>query len=191
MPLKIREILQTTVGNQLLQFSLLMMTAHAITATLGLLEHPSPPMRRGPILPPSIWRLPIIQLLRKHANVELTHVKQGYYGAIAPKPTTIMVVAPPPQRKDMIRCLHSMKTTRTLPPPLRMQRTKTGFSTMPLKRYPKGLCTALAHMIHLGASTSPPLTSNADDIYETAEHFRAAYERIQEGGNDGHDYCKK
>ena len=58
MPLKIREILQTTVGNLLLQFSLLMMTAHAITATLGLLEHPSPPMRRGQILPPSMWNSP-------------------------------------------------------------------------------------------------------------------------------------
>lgn len=46
-------------------------------------------------------------------------------------------------------------------------------------------------MIHLGASTSPPLTSETDEIYETAEHFRAAYERIQEGGSDGQDYRKK
>ena len=59
------------------------------------------------------------------------------------------------------------------------------------KRYPKGLCTALAHMIHLGASTSAPLTSSPDNIFETAAHFRAAYEKIQEGGKDGQDYCKR
>ena len=88
-PLRIRELRQTTVGNKLLQFALLMMGAHAVSGTLGILEHPSAPDAKSTGVPASIWRLPIVQLMRKHPNVGLAHIKQGFFGARSPKPTTV------------------------------------------------------------------------------------------------------
>ena len=187
-PLAIRELRQTTVGNKLLQFSLLMMAAQCVARNVGLLEHPAPPSTRSGCIPPSIWRLPITQLMRRHCCVELTQIKQGYYGGIAPKPTTLMVVGPPEVRGAMLEKLHSGKTTEVLPPPLVMKRTDKGFSTLPLKRYPVGFCKAIATMLHQGVSAAPNLTTENDDLYETAEHFREAYERTELGGEDGQDY---
>ena len=112
--LPIRELRQTTVGNKLLQFALLMMAADAISDTIGLLEHPSAPDEKPTRVPASIWRLPIVQLMRKHPNVGLTHIKQGYFGARSPKPTTFMVKA-----------LCASQTTTKLPPALTMERNGT------------------------------------------------------------------
>ena len=83
--------------------------------------------------------------------------------------------------------LYENQTTTKLPPPLRMERTKQGFSTMPLKRYPPGLCTALAKMIHCGAASIPTLSNDLDEIYDIAEHFQLAYDATTEGV-DGNDY---
>ena len=59
---------------------------------------------------------------------------------------------------------------------------------MPLKRYPHGLCIALAKMIHCGAHAIPTLSTTAtDEIYEIAERFQTAYEATQEG-EDGNDF---
>ena len=186
-PLRIRELRQTTVGNKLLQFAILMMGGHAISGTLGILEHPSAPDARPTGVPASIWRLPIVQLMRQHDNVGLTHIKQGYFGARSPKPTTLMVVGRPHHRREMLKVLYENQTTTKLPPPLRMERTKQGFSTMPLKRYPPGLCTALAKMIHCGAASIPTLSNDLDEIYDIAEHFQLAYDATTEGV-DGNDY---
>ena len=186
-PLRIRELRQTCVGNRLLQFSLLMMAAHCVTNTLGLLEHPAAPPARKAGIPPSIWRLPIVQLMRRHCNITLTHLKQGYYGAKAPKPTTLMLVAPPRVRPAMLRVLHEGKTANKLPPPLKMERTSKGFSTMPLKRYPVGLCQAMARTLQTGISVAPQLSYEFDGIYDIAERFQHAYEHTRYG-EDGQDY---
>ena len=93
-----------------------------------------------------------------------------------------MVVGTPHHREDMQKKLSTRTiTTSKLPPALTMERTKKGFSTMPLKRYPHGLCTALAKMIHRGASAIPILSSDDDGIYDIAEHFRMAYDTTHEG----------
>ena len=186
-PLRIRELRQTTVGNKLLQFALLMMGAHAVSSTLGILEHPSAPDAKPQGVPASIWRLPIVQLMRKHPNVGLTNIKQGFFGAQSPKPTTFMVVGTPHHRREMLKVLYENQTTTKLPPPLKMERTRKGFSTLPLKRYPKGLCTALAKMIHRGALSIPTLSTDKDEISVIAEHFQLAYEATQDG-EDGNDY---
>ena len=189
-PLRIRELRQTSVGNQLLQFSLLMMAAHCVTNTLGLLEHPSAPPAKPAGIPPSIWRLPVVQLMRRHRNVSLTHIKQGYFGAKAPKPTTFMIVGPPSVRSSMIQAIQHGRTTNKLPPPLRMGRTEKGFATLPLKRYPVGLCKAIAAALRRGLAAAPSLSHEPDDIFATAEKFRLAYETTVQG-KDGQDYCGK
>lgn len=189
-PLRIRELRQTCVGNRLLHFSLLMMAAHCVTNTLGLLEHPAAPPARPAGIPPSIWRLPVVQLMRRHCNIMLTHLKQGYYGAKAPKPTTLMIVAPPSVRPAVLRAIHQGKTTDKLPPPLKMERTSKGFSTMPLKRYPVGLCQAIALALRSGIPSAPQLSYEVDGIYDIAERFQHAYEHTQHG-EDGQDYCQQ
>ena len=64
------------------------------------------------------------------------------------------------------------RTTSKLPPALKMERTKKGFSTMPLKRYPHGLCTALAKMIHRGAEEPflyyPPMMMGSTTLPSTS-----------------------
>ena len=189
-PLKIRELRQTSVGNLLLQFSLLMMAAHCVTNTLGILEHPSAPPTKPAGIPPSIWRLPVVQLMRRHRNISLTHIKQGYFGAKAPKPTTFMIVGPPSVRASMIQALQQGRTTSRLPPPLRMGRTEKGFATLPLKRYPVGLCRAIASALHRGLAAAPSLSNDSDDVFAIAEKFRIAYETTVDG-EDGQDYCGK
>ena len=189
-PLKIRELRQTSVGNQLLQFSLLMMAAHCVTNTLGILEHPSVPPPKPTGIPPSIWRLPAVQLMRRHRNISLTHIKQGYFGAKAPKPTTLMIVGPPSVRASMIQAIQEGRTTNRLPPPLQMGRTEKGFATLPLKRYPVGLCKAIANALHRGLAAAPSLSNDPEDIYAIAENFRIAYEATIQG-EDGQDYCGK
>eukprot|EP00434_Breviolum_minutum_P021839 symbB.v1.2.019273.t1/scaffold1509.1/size114668/8 len=189
-PLKIRELRQTSVGNQLLQFCLTMMAAHCVTNTLGLLEHPSAPPSKPTGIPPSIWRLPAVQLMRRHRNISLTHIKQGYFGAKAPKPTTLMIVGPPTVRASMIQAIQQGRTTNRLPPPLQMGRTEKGFATLPLKRYPVGLCKAIAAALRCGLAAAPSLSNEIDDIYDIAENFRIAYEATVDG-EDGQDYCGK
>ncbi len=101
---------------------------------------------------------------------------------------TFMIVGTLYHRREMLTVPYENQTTTKLPPPLGMERTKKGFSTMPLKRYPHGLCTALAKMIHCGAHAIPTLsTTTTDEIYEIAEHFQTAYEVTREG-EDGNDF---
>lgn len=190
-PLRIKELCQLTVGNKLLHYSLMMMAAQCIMGNIGLLEHPSTPAARKEGVPPSIWRLPIMQLLRRHPNIGMVHIKQGYFGSVSPKPTTLLLACDPKVRSKMIKALLHGQTTTVLPPPLKMKKTDRGFSTLPLKRYPPGLCRAIAAMLYEGLPAAPSLGCEPDGISELAEHFHAAYLTTEENGQDGQDYCQK
>ena len=125
--------------------------------------------------------------MRQHPNVGLAHIKQGFYGARSPKPTTLTAVGMPHYRREMLTVLYENQTTQRLPPPLKMERTKQGFSTMLLKRYPPGLCTALAKIIHVELYLSPRSHQRLTSFFDIAEHFQAAHETTQ-GGADGNDF---
>ena len=187
-PLLLRELKQLSFGNMLLHFSLLMMTAQCLSDNIGLLEHPSAAQERRHGVPPSIWRLPILQLLRRHRNIGLVHLKQGFYGSVSPKPTTFLLACKPSIRDVLVRTLHQGRTTMELPPPLKMQKTARGFSTMPLKRYPEGLCKAIAALLAKGAETASPLGTQDDGISYLADHFHKAYTATRDDGEDGQDY---
>ena len=187
-PLLLRELKQLTFGNSLLHFSLLMMTAQCLSGNIGLLEHPSAAQERRYGVPPSIWRLPILQLLRRHRHMGLVHIKQGFYGSVSPKPTTFLLACRPSIRATLVSALHQGRTTNELPPPLKMQKTERGFSTMPLKRYPEGLCKAIAALLAEGATMAYPLGTEDDGISYLADHFAAAYDATRDDGDDGQDY---
>ena len=186
--LKLKELKQVLTGNRLLQFALLMMTAQAATGGLGFLEHPAAPPLQKEGLPPSIWRLPIIRLLLRHKSASLLHMKQGYYGAKSPKPTTIMMISAPHLRKDLHRIIHQGRSQDHLPPPLRMEKTKDGYATMPLKRYPVAMCKALASAIAHAREESTPNCTEFDGLSDVALHFKDAYETTIDGSVDGQDY---
>lgn len=190
-PLMIKELRQLSVGNRLLHYSLLMMAAQCIMGNIGLLEHPTAPAARKEGVPPSIWRLPIMQLLRKHPNIGMIHIKQGYFGSVSPKPTTLLLACDPRVRSNMVKTLLGGQTTSVLPPPLKMKKTDRGYSTLPLKRYPPGLCSAIAAMLQQGLPTAPTLGVEDDGISGLAEHFHEAYLNTHEDGQDGQDYCQK
>lgn len=186
--LKLRELKQVSTGNRLLHFALVMMVAQAATGGMGFLEHPEEPDPQPEGLPPSIWKLPIVQILRRHSSFSLLHLKQGYYGAKSPKPTVIMVICEKSLRKDVHLCIHRGKTQKKLPPALRMEKTSAGYSTMPLKRYPVALCRAIATAISHGVQFAAPTGFENDGIDEVALHFKDAYEVTQDGGHDGQDF---
>ena len=186
--LKIKELKQVLTGNRLLQFAILMMTAQAATGGLGFLEHPAAPPLQKEGLPPSIWRLPIVRLLLRHKSASLLHMKQGYYGAKSPKPTTIMVISAPHLRKALHCIIHQGRSQNFLPPPLRMEKTKDGYATMPLKRYPVAMCQALASAIAHAREEFAPNSTDLDGISEVALHFKDAYETKTVGVVDGQDY---
>ena len=54
----------------------------------AVLEHPAVAGVRHGRVPPSRWRFRGMDVLRKHPNVQLHHLPQGFCGGLSPKPTT-------------------------------------------------------------------------------------------------------
>ena len=186
--LKLRELRQILTGNCLLHLALLMAAAQAVAGNLSFVEHPSEGEPRAQGTPPCIWKLPVMKVMLQHPCMWLHHLFQGLYGARSPKPTTLLIVCDPSRKAHIEQVLEVGRTTCTMPPPLRMSRTATGYSTAPLKRYPIGFCRALARAIHYGKGHIIANTHEEDDISEVAHIFQSAYECTHETDKDGHDF---
>ena len=65
---------QVAVGNELLLFSIDLLICLARSDGLGVLEHPGEPADESK---PSIWRLPIVQLLGQLPGFEFVDFAQG------------------------------------------------------------------------------------------------------------------
>ena len=89
--LTVRELKQVIVGNRLLGVALVLIFHCLMTGVFALLEHPTKPSKPSP----SIWKLPILQLLLGHPDVKLITVRQGLFGAKSSKPTDLLMVKPP------------------------------------------------------------------------------------------------
>ena len=189
-PLRIRELRQVHVGNALLQFTLTLMMIQASVANVGLMEHPSASNWRYNCLPPSVWRLRALQLLLMHRNCGLHFIQQGFYGQLAPKPTTLLVICPPSLRSVMQLTLDEGRTCSILPPAVKMgQISAQGYSTAPLKRYPPGLCRTIAQMALRASICASPCGLVEDGLWETAAHLEKMYTMVSHSA-DGQDYFK-
>ena len=186
--LRLRELKQLITGNCLLFFALLMAVAQMIAGNLAFIEHPSAADLRPEGLPPSIWRLDVMRVMLEHDMMKLFSFHQGLYGARSPKPTTLLIVCQPHMRQTIEDLMTKGRTTEVMPKPLSMGRTKTGFTTAPLKRYPPGLCRAIAMCIRHGSDTYPTPTSLPDGLSDVAYKFRDAYECTRYGAEDGQDF---
>lgn len=110
----------------------------AIQGMTGLLEHPAEP---SPDDFPSIWMLPLVQLLFQIPGVRRLSLSQGLLGADSPKPTELLVVNTPTVEKHVC----AWRVTPALPRHTNIgQDSRGSFRTAQLKEYPPAFCAALA-----------------------------------------------
>jgi len=135
--LSLREQGQVAVGNELLLFSIDLLICLARSEGLGVLEHPGEPEDETK---PSIWRLPIVQLLRQLPGFDFVDFAQGLLGAKSPKPTRFLTL----NMASLPRFLHSHRLCPDLPRSSAIGKTQDGhWATTSLKEYPPALNRAL------------------------------------------------
>jgi len=141
--LRLKEILDVTLGNQLLFFALEVTLLQALMYRVAVLEHPAPP---DPERIPSIWCLNATRAIRQLMNYTEVLIFQGLFGAVSPKPTCLGITS----CTDPAKRLANFETTSVMPPPLKMGRGGQGhaeFTTAQLKEYPVyGLSRGLAQL---------------------------------------------
>ena len=136
--LALREIRQILVGNQLMFFSLIMMTVLYDVGGCGALEHPARPPKSTSA---SIWNTSILQLLLQLPGFRLWEFAQGLLGAVSAKPTMILALNLPTLGLQ----IRQWRVVDELPKTVSIGRGTDGkFNTMVLKEYPPSLCGALA-----------------------------------------------
>lgn len=141
LSMRLRELQQVCVGNELLLFALQAFIELLFTGGSGLLEHPAPPPKQTS---PSIWKLQIMQILQEHPNVETCRFAQGLLGAPTPKPTQLLLLNMP----CMILVLHQWRVCRELPRSSAIGLDEKGsWRTSPLKEYPPAMCGAVAEVL--------------------------------------------
>lgn len=135
--LSLRELGQVTIGNELLLFSLDLMICLARSEGLGVLEHPGEPADETK---PSIWRLPIVQLLQNLPGFEFVDFAQGLLGAKTPKPTRFLTL----NMGSLPKFLHAHRLCPELPKGAAIGKNTDGqWATSSLKEYPPALNRAL------------------------------------------------
>lgn len=135
--LSVREVRQVIVGNRLLGVALVLIFHCLMSGVFALLE-PAKPSKPSP----SIWKLPVLQLLTGHPDVRLLTVRQGLFGAKSSKPTDLLLVRSP---SDVEAIFRSHQTRLRVPTchSIGLQ-ADGGFQTTELKAYPPALCAAIA-----------------------------------------------
>ena len=136
--LSLRELADVCTGNELLIFSLLAFVLLFLQKGYAVLEHPDEPHDANAV---SIWRLPILAVIRMLPGVELHRILQGLFGAESPKPTGFLTLNLP----GFISTLHKWRLVKQPPTGISIGRSASGeFLTSKLKEYPPSLCAALA-----------------------------------------------
>lgn len=159
--LRLRELCAVLEGNVLLSFCVEAIFALTIMERQGLMEHPAEPEDESS---PSIWKLPIIQLLLQFRNVQRVDFAQGLFGASSRKPTTILAANSP----DLIQILRKWHVTPDNPRSVNIGKDQSGqFRTAHLKEYPPALCAALAESTWNATCTAP-----GDDSVQMPDSFR-------------------
>ena len=184
--LTIRELKQILVGNRLLGVALLLVVHCLMVGVFALLEHPMKPTTPSP----SIWKLPILQLLIGHPDVKLITVRQGLFGAKSSKPTDLMLVKPPRAYMEILRS-HQVRTTVPKYHSIGLQ-ANGNFETTELKTYPPALCSAIAELWgqHIFERQGRPCDQVGALPDEFVEIVQALFSQIGDSSL-GPDFCPK
>ena len=136
--LALRELWQILDGNVLLGFCILALGELALQDRCGIVEHPAEP--EAPEAP-SIWKLPIVQLLFQLPGMKRLKLSQGLLGADSCKPTELIALNLPALPTAIVQ----WRVTPDLPRNGNIGRDETGqFRTAQLKEYPPAFCGAMA-----------------------------------------------
>ena len=147
--MRLKELQQVMVGNELLMFVLQAFLELIITGGCAIVEHPAPPP--GPDSP-SIWKLPVIRALLDCAGVDTCKFAQGLMGAPTAKPTQLLLLNLP----GLVHMLHRWRVCVDLPKGSAIGLDADGkWRTSPLKEYPPAMCGALAASLHRTISHWP------------------------------------
>lgn len=153
--LKMHELKQVSIGNQLLGVSILLLLQAWLFGTFFMIEHPEEPTGERSA---SIWRLTIVRYLMGLPDIRRFRFLQGLFGAPSSKPTHLLFVrAPEDTEAIFFRC----QTTTRVPSAVSIGRGEDGsFLTARLKVYPPAFCTAIAqcwwaHMLQRPCCTEP------------------------------------
>ena len=147
--LRLRELQQVMVGNELLMFVLQAFLELVITGGSAIIEHPAPPSKSES---PSIWKLPVIKALQECDGVETCMFAQGLLGAPTAKPTQLLLLNLP----GVINALHRWRVCVEIPKGSAIGLDADGkWRTTPLKEYPPAMCGALAASLHSAISSWP------------------------------------
>ena len=106
--MSLKELQHVSIGNLLLGFALVCISALAMRSGTGLVEHPKDPEQDEMV---SIWRLPVLRAILQLPNVRLIHLAQGLFGAPSAKPTTLMVLG----MSQLEKFLHANRVTLEIP----------------------------------------------------------------------------
>ena len=187
--MRIRDVCQADVANQLLLFMALLIIIQWTCNGLAILEHPELPEVKQGCQPPSIWILPIFKFLMSLQGIHVLHIYQGFWGARSPKPTALLVVARGAEERDLYTSLNRTKTRSTLPRALEMGKTDNGksYNTAALKRYPPALCEGLSFMLYDLLHLVPSQRVDMDSFQDVFDIFARAYHQSFEQ-HDGQDY---
>ena len=159
--LSLREQGQVEVGNELLVFSIDLLICLAHSDGIGVLEHPGEPADEEK---PSIWRLPIIQLLQQLPGFAFVDFAQGLLGAKSPKPTQFLTL----NMDSLPTFLRNHRLCPDLPRVAAIGKTVDGqWATTSLKEYPPALNRALGESIahHLLQHPFQPTTVIDADFF--------------------------
>lgn len=151
--LALKEVMQVGMGNDLLSFTLLCILFLARYEGVAVLEHPAEPPGEDT---PSIWKLPIVQLLISFPSVQLITICQGMLGAVTPKPTSLLALNLP----SLPLILRQHCVAAELPRRAAIGKRSDGtWATAPLKEYPPALCKGLAFAFS-AAVEAPPVVDH-------------------------------
>ena len=183
--LKLRELAQIIVGNDLLGIAFTFGIVTWIYGCFMMLEHPKEPESEYSC---SIWKLAIAKFLLAQAAIKKLCVCQGYYGAPSSKPTTLMCVH---ATADIEAIFFRCRIRSTLPHATSIGVGADGkFRTQALKAYPRAFCVAIAQAAY--AHVLPRGFQNPDEsppvlLQNAIESLLAS---AQETSTLGPDYCK-
>ena len=140
--LTLRELRQCHLGGNFFQQAALTLCMHMAHGGCFVSEHPAKPhdARR-----PSVWTSPLIELLRQHPDVHLSHVSQYLWGATVVKPTGLLHYCLPHFCRDLYTQadVHAKR-----PSEVAIGRDDSGrFRTAQHKEYPDQFCRGLAFTI--------------------------------------------
>ena len=142
------ESTQLEVGNDLMTWSLQAAWVQATLDGFVMLEHPQDPAEYVPEghVHPSIWSTAILRWFYSSQLFSKVEVMQGRYGAVSPKPTTLLFAGVP---ATMISDLELHSRTRAMPTERSIGKKDGSWRTTILKEYPPDLCDFMARVFAL------------------------------------------